>query len=159
MFKTVVWATDGSGNADRSLAYAKALAKGEGTSLIALHVVQRITNSRATGLTANVDEGHVKEGVKQTVDELKSEGLNASLKVIDELGHQPAHLIADAARELGADVIVMGTRGHSAIGGLLLGSVTQRLLHVAPCPVLAVPPDKSAAAAPTSGGGRATAES
>ena len=75
MFKTIVWATDGSGNADRSLAYAKALAEGEGTSLIALHVVQRITNSRATGLTANVDEGHVKEGVKQAVDELKAEGL------------------------------------------------------------------------------------
>lgn len=159
MFKTIIWATDGSENADRSLAYAKALAAGEGASLVALHVVQRITNSRATGLTANVDEGHVKEGVRKIVDELRAEGLNASLKVVDELGPQPAHLIADAARELDADVIVMGTRGHSAIGGLLLGSVTQRLLHVAPCPVLAVPPGKSATAAPTGGGGRAAAES
>jgi nucleotide-binding universal stress UspA family protein len=42
-------------------------------------------------------------------------------------------------RGFGADVVVVGTRGHTAIGGLLLGSVTQRLLHVAPCPVLAVP--------------------
>jgi nucleotide-binding universal stress UspA family protein len=159
MFKTIFWATDGSENADRSLAYAKALAAGEGASLVALHVVQRITNSRATGLTANVDEGHVKEGVRKIVDELRAEGLDASLKVVDELGPQPAHLIADAARELDADVIVMGTRGHSAIGGLLLGSVTQRLLHVAPCPVLAVPPDTSATAAPTGGGVGAAAES
>ena len=50
-----------------------------------------------------------------------------------------AHMIADIARELGADVIVVGTRGHTAIGGLLLGSVTQRLLHIATCPVLAIP--------------------
>jgi nucleotide-binding universal stress UspA family protein len=49
------------------------------------------------------------------------------------------HVIADLARERQADVIVVGTRGHTALGGLLLGSVTQRLLHIAPCPVLAVP--------------------
>jgi hypothetical protein len=43
-------------------------------------------------------------------------------------------------------VIVIGTRGHSSIGGLVLGSVTQRLLHVAPYPVLAVPPNAAPAA-------------
>ena len=34
---------------------------------------------------------------------------------------------------------MVGTRGHTPLGGMLLGSVTQRLLHIAPCPVLAVP--------------------
>jgi nucleotide-binding universal stress UspA family protein len=52
----------------------------------------------------------------------------------------PAHVIADIAKNNGSDLIVLGTRGHSAVAGLLLGSVTQRLLHIAPCPVLAVPP-------------------
>jgi nucleotide-binding universal stress UspA family protein len=37
------------------------------------------------------------------------------------------------------DLIVVGTRGHSAVVGAVLGSVTQRLLHVSPCPVLAIP--------------------
>jgi nucleotide-binding universal stress UspA family protein len=147
VFKRIIWATDGSANAGRSLAYAKALAEGDGNSLVVLHVVQRITSSRATGLTVDVDEGQVKERVKKVVDELAAEGLDVSLKIVDELGVQPAHLIADAAHELRADLIVMGTRGHSAIGGLLLGSVTQRLLHVASCPVLAVPPDRATATA------------
>lgn len=43
------------------------------------------------------------------------------------------------AKSESADVIVVGTRGHTALVGLLLGSVTQRLLLIAPCPVLAVP--------------------
>ena len=86
------------------------------------------------------DEEEVVDRVKKLGAELSGEGLNTSVKIVDDRGIQPAHDIADAVREAGADLIVMGTRGHSAISGLLLGSVTQRMLHVAPCPVLAVPP-------------------
>jgi nucleotide-binding universal stress UspA family protein len=52
----------------------------------------------------------------------------------------PAHSIAEIAAKADADLIVVGTRGHSAVGGLLVGSVTQRLLQIADQPVLAVPP-------------------
>ncbi len=140
MFKRIVWATDGSENADRALAVAKLLASEEGATLMLVHVVQRITSGRARGLTWYADEEQVVARVKKLATELSDEGLSTSVKIVDDRGIQPAHDIADAAREAGADLIVMGTRGHSAVAGLLLGSVTQRLLHVAPCPVLAVPP-------------------
>jgi nucleotide-binding universal stress UspA family protein len=140
MFNTIVWATDGSENADRALAVAKPLARESGASLVVVHIVERYATK--SGLAVYPDEPQVEAKLKQLVDELSGEGLNASLKLVDHVGPQPAHEIADLAREEGADLIALGTRGHSAISGLLLGSVTQRLLHVAPCPVLAVPPSQ-----------------
>jgi len=54
-----------------------------------------------------------------------------------ELG-VPAAKIIDAAKKWPADLIVMGSHGRGKIGGLFLGSVSQEVLHHAPCPVLVV---------------------
>jgi nucleotide-binding universal stress UspA family protein len=137
MFNTIVWATDGSENANRALPVAKALLGQDGASLVVVHVVQRFATE--TGLAVHADEELVKEGLQRKVEELSKEGFNATLRIVNHIGPQPAHEIADVAREVGADLIVVGTRGHMPIAGLLLGSVALRLLHVTPCPVLAVP--------------------
>jgi nucleotide-binding universal stress UspA family protein len=49
-----------------------------------------------------------------------------------------AHCILDAAKQDGADLIVMGTRGLGHIRGLLMGSVSHKVAQLAPCPVLLV---------------------
>jgi nucleotide-binding universal stress UspA family protein len=139
VFKTILWATDGSENADRALAIAKSLASKADATLTIAHVVQKIATSGDTALGWYANEDQVEAKVKQIAQELSDEGLNVSLKIVKHVGPQPAHEIADLAREASADLIVVGTRGHGAISGLMLGSVTQRLLHVAPCPVLVVP--------------------
>ncbi len=141
MFNTIVWATDGSEDAMRALPYAKALATGEGAMLLVVHIVQEPATTTAEGDSA-VDDGQPGShpSVRELLGDISQQGLDAILKVVDYVGPQPAQGIADIAAEVDADVIVVGTRGHSAIGGLLVGSVTQHLLHVAPCPVLAVPP-------------------
>ncbi|RIX45032.1 MAG: universal stress protein [Rhodocyclales bacterium GT-UBC] len=51
---------------------------------------------------------------------------------------QPAEVIARMAGELNCDLIVMGSHGRGGLAGLVAGSVAQRVLHLAPCPVLLV---------------------
>lgn len=137
VFNTIVWATDGSENADRALSVAKTLAGEQRASLVVVHVVQRFATTE--GLAVFADEEKVEAKLKEVVENLSREGFDATLKIVNHVGPQPAHEVADVAREVGADLIVVGTRGRGAVLGLVLGSVTLRLLHVAPCPVLAVP--------------------
>lgn len=139
MFKKIVWATDGSASAQRALPYAKGLAQQDGASLVVVHAVETYAGSRAAGLPLYVEEEAMQKRVEAQVAELQAEGIDAELKMVTGLGTRAAHAISDAAEEAGADLIVTGTRGHTSLGGLLLGSVTQRLLHIAQCPVLAVP--------------------
>ena len=51
---------------------------------------------------------------------------------------QPANRIVEVARELDADMIVLGSRGLGNIGSLLLGSTSQKVAHLAPCTVVTV---------------------
>ncbi len=137
MFNKIVWATDGSENADRALAVAKTLARAHEASIVVVHIVQRFATKE--GLAVFADEEMVEDRLERVIEALAGEGFDATLKIVNHVGPQPAHEIAEVAREVGADLIVVGTRGHGAVVGLVLGSVTLRLLHVARCPVLAVP--------------------
>jgi nucleotide-binding universal stress UspA family protein len=138
MFKTIVWATDGSDAADAALPYVQGLAEGEGRKLLVVHS-KEVLRGRAGGYPVYADEDEVLAKIHRQADELRSQGLDVTLRIETTAAPGAAHVIADAARTFGAEVIVVGTRGHTAIGGLLLGSVTQRLLHIATCPVLAIP--------------------
>jgi nucleotide-binding universal stress UspA family protein len=140
VFKKIVVALDGSSHSERALGIARDLAKESGGSVEAVHV-REIAVVRGGAQTAHADEPEVERRVTAQVDDLKAAGIGANLHILSSTG-APAHQIADVADEVGADLIVVGTRGHAAVAGLLLGSVTQRLLHLAHCPVLAVPPPK-----------------
>jgi nucleotide-binding universal stress UspA family protein len=145
MFITILWATDGSDQADRALDYAAEIAGHEHAQLHVVHVVEKLVGGRTTGQDAHLDEDDVVAKVKaQTARIASQHEITPTVHVAAEASGHVAGRIADVAEEAGADLIVVGTRGRSALGGLVLGSVTQRLLHVAGCPVLAVPPTRVA---------------
>jgi len=138
MFKTILWATDGSANADRALPIAKELAEVPGGKLVIAHC-RELFSGRAAGFPVNADEDELLAKVREQAAELKSAGIDVKLEVATATGAHASHVIAEVAGTEGADVIVVGTRGHGPFTGALLGSVTQQLLHIAPCAVLAVP--------------------
>jgi nucleotide-binding universal stress UspA family protein len=135
MPNTIVWATDESEHAIRALARAKDLLP-DGDALIAVHIVQDPPAPLRDSQTPSDLVGRI----QRLVLDVSDEGLDVALKVANHVDAQPARAIADIAREVGADLIVVGTRGYSPIHGAFMGSVAQALLHLAPCPVLAVPP-------------------
>jgi nucleotide-binding universal stress UspA family protein len=146
MFKTIVWATDGSDAADKALPYAKSLAADPGRTLVVVHAKELLIG-RAGGYPVLANEDELEAKIRGQVEEAREDGIDATFKLVAGGAQQAAHMIADAAAELKADVIIVGSRGHGPIAGLLLGSVTQRLLHIAPCPVLAVPDSTQLASA------------
>jgi nucleotide-binding universal stress UspA family protein len=139
MFKVIIWASDGSGPADRALEYVHKLADASSSEVIATHV-RELTVGRSAGYPMQVDEVEVERKIQDQAKALKDSGIAAEYEQVAAVAGGAAHAIADLAASRNADLIVVGTRGQGPLTGLLLGSVTQRLLHVASCPVLAVPP-------------------
>ncbi len=141
MFTSIVWATDGSEYAQSALSLVTELAQAgdQNASITIAHVVETGHGAGAVFLPRRAEETEIVNQLKQSAGELERSGFSVSLKVVDEAGTRPAYEIADIARTANADLIVAGRRGLSPIGGLLLGSVTHRLLQIAPCPVLVVP--------------------
>jgi nucleotide-binding universal stress UspA family protein len=137
MFDVIVYATDGSSAASSALPLARGLAKTSGAKLIVAHV-DELVHARG-GLHTHPDEEQLLDAIRRTVAELREEGIDAELQIATASTGGPAHVIAEVAHKAGADLIVAGARGHGRIAGLLLGSVTHRLLHIAHCPVLTVP--------------------
>ena len=75
----------------------------------------------------------------ETLEETVEERIPADVRGPTHILRGPAaHGIAEAARDLGADLIVMTTHGRSGLKNALLGSVTERVVRTAPCPVLTI---------------------
>lgn len=72
------------------------------------------------------------EVAERVRDWLSGRGLNVEVSVRDG---EPGPTIVEEARDWGADLIVIGTRGHTGLRRLLEGSVSQYVIHHAPCPV------------------------
>ena len=140
MFKTIVWATDGSELADAALDYVRELAREDGSRIVAVHA-NEVMQGRSSGYSALADEPELEEKIGRQIEELSSVGVDVTL-VIRTGNKSVATLIAEAADEVDADLIVVATHGAGGFTAALMGSVARALCHTAKAPVLVIPPAK-----------------
>ena len=114
----------------------------------ALHVVTPLAQA-AAGATTSAEDISEFERLRRVVsDEFDgAAAAGVAVDVLIEMG-QPARTILERADSLSADLIVMGTHGTSGFEHFVLGSVTEKVLGKAACPVLAVPPHAQAVRLP-----------
>jgi nucleotide-binding universal stress UspA family protein len=138
MFKTILWATDGSETAAQALPYALGLAETDKAKLVVAHV-HEIYVGRGGGYPVLTDETELRDTIDNQVKELRGSGIDVTFVVRTSTAGHAAGTIVEIAGEVEADLIVVGTHGYGRVAGLLIGSVTQALLHKGICPVLAIP--------------------
>ncbi len=151
MYKKVLYPTDFSENAEKALAYVKQLQSAGTVEVVIVHIIEK---SKITGyrqiqeqLEASTDgfiepEDAVKLILEQvypklekTEQELKSLGLKASILVEEGVASRQ---ICEAARQVGADLIVLGYTGESLLKGFFMGSTVRHVVEQSPVSVLIV---------------------
>jgi nucleotide-binding universal stress UspA family protein len=125
----------------RALAYATSLARAHGARVHVLEVIEHTQSSLPLGAREFAIPDIIREG---TMDELQQFAAPAAdAGVVGDIrlreGHVAREILRDAESSA-VDLIVIGTHGRSGFERLALGSVTEKVLHTAKCPVLAVPP-------------------
>jgi len=144
--KFVLVATDGSASAGRAVALAAEIAR---TFDATLHIVNVLEGYSAASEALECHPSSIETPSFETVSCTATEILQKARERAASLGARRveietrtgpvAETILEIARDEGADTIVVGKRGHGRVAGLLLGSVSQKIVCEAFCPVLVAP--------------------
>lgn len=154
--KTILYATDLGGNTRPALRMAVSIANKYDSHVVLLHVIEPLSANAQAMVDDLLPSGTVAEMRAKGIEMLKQKIANRVEKFCeDELPEgarfphgkpeqrivegMTARVILDTAEEVDADLIVMGTHTHNALGELLLGSAANKVMHNSKKPVLLVP--------------------
>ena len=132
--KNIVVGYDGSDPSKRALERAAELAGGGTVTVVsAVHVMPPVGRA-----AVQIDPDEIAER-RQELSEANAllTGKGIAAKMVESHG-DPAEGIVETAKETGADLVVVGTRGANLASRVLLGSVSTKVVHEAPCDVLVV---------------------
>lgn len=141
MFKKILVPTDASEYSRRALKTALELARSVHAEVVLLHV--SYTPQAYWGYTISYGITVTQEQLDQNGDlalEATLSGIDSEQVVINkrvESGH-PVTIILEQIKKENIDLVIMGSHGYGAIAGSVLGSVSQRVLQRASCPVLII---------------------
>ena len=143
VLKTILVPIDFEQESLHALSYARELARQFNATVHVLHVVSDVFAMRGgtEGSLAAFPrlQATVEESARQELEKLTSvdDGVGSATAVV-VASPSPAQAIAAYARDGRVDLIVMGTHGRGGTAGVLMGSVAERVVRTAPCPVLTV---------------------
>jgi nucleotide-binding universal stress UspA family protein len=135
--------TDFSATSDEALAYAKRLAEQFQASLHLVHVFEDPFASAAFAaemyapLPPSLRQDLLRS-IEQQLDQRLAGDRAKYNATVETIVGQPAKAIVNYAAAAGVDLIVMGTHGRGGVAHALLGSVAERVVRTAPCPVLTI---------------------
>ena len=135
-FKKILFALDSSEYSDKGLELVKTLAEDRKVPVVLLNVLLQIPDM--VGNPAREDlmaEMHKMSEEMLDIARNKLEARGIPVTTVVSQGY-PSDEIISVAKSHGCDLIVMGAKGHGNIGGILLGSVSQKVLHYSEVPVL-----------------------
>jgi nucleotide-binding universal stress UspA family protein len=132
MYDRILVPLKGDRTDEAVVAHTGSLAQLSGGKVTLLRVIHSHSRDEATFL-----EGQARDYLDIQVKRLADEGVTAEGRVA---WGEPAPAIVAAARELGADLVVMATHGHREMRHVLVGSVTEDVVRTGPTPVLLVRP-------------------
>ena len=138
MYETILVAVDHSGVTPRVLDAARGLAALSHGEVWVVHVRERETVGETGPLTPRESPQQAGADVTSAVAALTQAGVHAHGVVRDTVFGRAAREIVAEAKERGAGVIVMGSRGRGGLAGLVLGSTAHKVIHLADRPVLVV---------------------
>lgn len=139
MFNTIILGLDGSEQSLRALKISADLSQTFGAKLIIVHAYPYTSDLRDYKEYDKLLAQRQTAGLEFLAQARKSVESH-TLEVEDDLLEGPAaERIISVAEARQADLIVLGTRGMGSFKGLLLGSVSNKVTHRAPCPVMVVP--------------------
>ena len=130
---------DFSEYADQTLDYAITLAGQLGARVTLLHVIQPLPLGGVDmGVTLPFTyiqelEGEIQRSMESSLERVTAAGLEGEIVIVHGV---PFHEIIETAKTQRVDLIVMGTHGRTGLHYVLLGSVAEKVMRLAPCPVL-----------------------
>ena len=140
-FKTLLVATDFSEASEHAMEHAHALAHSLGARLHLLHVVPGPVPASAWSEHDAYDLAALSERLRTQAEQeiaKRARSFGDVAVTTEVVIGSPAAAIAATAAKRGIDMIVMGTHGRSGFSHLVVGSVAERVVRSAPCPVLTI---------------------
>ncbi len=138
MYEKILYPTDGSECSKRALKHVVEIAKKFNSKVYVLHAFPFIPEYIGSEYRQKIVAQSTLESERITQEAakvLEDEGIPYEIEILEGPAHKAILNVAEVRK---VDLIIMGSRGVSALAGVLLGSVSQRVVTHAPCPVLIV---------------------